>query len=362
MPAYKYSLKNGRTLWYAAFYYIDWTGKKKHCVKRGFRTQREAKEFENEFLGKNSNRSDIIFKNLVENYLADMANRLQPTTVENKKYIIDKKILPYFKDQKVCDIDNLKIRKWQDEMLSYRDESNQGFSQTYLRSLHQQMSAIMNYAVKHYGLPSNPCRIAGSIGRAKADEMSIWTQEQFEQFLSVIKTPTMHISFQILFWTGIREGELLALSPADLLETRELNIDKNYALVGGQGMILPPKTPKSRRKIAIPEFLYTELKDYISRLYGIQNDDRIFEFTKSALYHAMKIGAEKAGVPRIRIHDLRHSNASLLIHMGVDIMEVSRRLGHESTKTTWDTYGHLYPDESQKTAQRLDELRGKKDS
>lgn len=95
MPAYKYTLKSGKTLWYANFYYTDWTGEKKHICKRGFKTQREAKEYEKSFMDQQNNTSDILFASLVSNYLEDMKHRLKPTTMENKQFIIDTKILPY---------------------------------------------------------------------------------------------------------------------------------------------------------------------------------------------------------------------------------------------------------------------------
>ena len=357
MPAYKYTLKSGKTLWYAAFYYTDWTGEKRHVVKRGFATQREAKEYEAEFLDKKKSKSDILFSSLVDNYLSDMEHRLKPTTMETKRYLIEKKILPYFGKLRVCDIDTIKIRKWQDEWIAYTDEDGKRYRATYLKTIHEQLSAILNYAVKHYGLAVNPCHAAGSMGKGKADEMNIWTQEQFELFVQPIKKTGIRVGFEVLFWTGIRISELLALTPADILDTQEVDITKDCVKVNGQEIIQTPKTPRGVRRISIPKFLYDELKDYISKLYGIKKDDRIFYCTKAAFEADIVRGAQKVGLPRIRVHDLRHSNASLLINMGVDIMEISRRLGHESVKTTWDIYGHLYPNKDKELADLLHRLK-----
>ena len=266
MPAYKYTLKDGKTtLWYANFYYTDWTGEKKHICKRGFKTQREAKEYERMFLNQQHSNSDILFSSLVTNYLEDMSHRLKPTTMENKKFIIDGKILPYFAKLKVCDIDTIKVRKWQNEMISYRDKDGKPFSQTYLKTVNNQLSAIMNYAVKHYQLISNPCKAAGSMGRSKAGEMSIWTQQQYEQFSSGIRKSSVKLAFDILFYTGIRSGELLALTPADILSTKRIDINKNFAKVQGEELFLEPKTPKAKRCISIPDFLYNDINNYISK-------------------------------------------------------------------------------------------------
>ncbi|WP_251205833.1 site-specific integrase [Acetatifactor aquisgranensis] len=358
MPAYKYTLKDGKTTrWYANFYFTDWTGAKKHVCKRGFKTQREAKEYERSFLDQQGNASDILFSSLVENYLEDMSHRLKPTTMANKRNIIETKLLPYFGSQKVCDIDTIKIRKWQNELMSYRDDDGNPFSQTYLKTINNQLSAIMNYATAHYRLPANPCRVAGSMGRSKAEEMNIWTQAQYEQFSAAIQKSSVKLAFDILFYTGMRSGELLALTPADILPSRRIDINKNYAKINGEELFLEPKTPKAKRCISIPEFLYDDIMGYVSKLYGIGKGDRIFYFTKSALDKEIKANAAKAGLPPIRVHDLRHSHASMLIEMGFAPLEIADRLGHESVKTTLDTYSHLYPDKDQQLANRLNQFR-----
>ena len=107
----------------------------------------------------------------------------------------------------------------------------------------------------------------------------------------------------------------------------------------------------------MPDFLYDDLQKYISSIYGIQSGDRVFYFTKSALEHDIKRYAKAAGLDEIRLHDLRHSHASVLIEMGFSPLEISERLGHESVKTTLDTYSHLYPDKDQKLADALNKLR-----
>lgn len=357
MPAYKYTLKNGKTMWYAAFNYTDWTGEYRHTCKRGFKTQREAKEYERSFFDQQKATSDILFASLVENYMEDMSHRLKPTTMENKRNIIESKLLPYFSRLKVCDIDTLRVRKWQNELLSFRDNTGKPYSQTYLKTCSNQLSAILNYAVKHYNLPSNPCHAAGSIGRSRAEEMNFWTKEQYETFAQSIQKSAVRLAFDILFYTGMRSGELLALTPGDILPDQKISVSKNYARIKGEELFLVPKTPKSRRIITIPDFLYNEIQKYISSLGEIGPEDRIFYFTKSALEKEIIRGAEKCGLPRIRVHDLRHSHASLLIDMGFDILDISERLGHESAKTTLDTYSHLYPDKGQKLADRLNQLR-----
>ena len=161
----------------------------------------------------------------------------------------------------------------------------------------------------------------------------------------------------MLFYTGMRSGELLALTPADILPSKRIDINKNYAKVNGEELFLEPKTPKAKRCISIPDFLYDDIQEYIAKLYGIEKGDRIFYFAKYALDKEIKRIAEKAGLPPIRVHDLRHSHASMLIDMGIPPLEIAERLGHESVKTTLDTCSHLYPDKDQQLADRLNQFR-----
>ena len=129
-----------------------------------------------------------------------------------------------------------------------------------------------------------------------------------------MEEPMHYYAFELLYWCGIREGELLALTPSDFdFNKRTLRINKSYQRINGRDIITEPKTPKSNRVIKIPSFLCDEMQDYIGMLYGAEKDTRLFPISKTALYRAMKTGCEKAEVKKIRIHDLRHSHVSLLI-------------------------------------------------
>ena len=115
-----------------------------------------------------------------------------------------------------------------------------------------------------------------------------------------------------------------------------------------------PNPPMRRRGVSMPDFLCRELEEYIGKLYGILPTDRIFHLTKSYLHHEMTRGAEKAGVKRIRIHDLRHSHVSLLISMGFSAVSIGNRVGHESVDITY-RYAHTFPTEQTQMAKLLNE-------
>ena len=143
------------------------------------------------------------------------------------------------------------------------------------------------------------------------------------------------------------------------LEKRTITITKSYQRLCKKDVITPPKTPKSKRVITIPEFLAADIRDYIDSLYELQENDRLFPITKYYLEHEMQRGIKESGVKRIRVHDLRHSHASMLIELGFSPLEIANRLGHEKVETTLNTYAHLYPNKQTKLAERLDsEYRG----
>lgn len=345
--------KNGKGLWDIQFYYKDYTGKRVKKHKRNFKTKKEAVEWAEKFKVQQAHNLDMDFASFHQLYRNDMKERLRENTVRTKDYIIELKILPYFGKKKMCDITAADIRCWQNSLMK------QGYSQTYLKTINNQLSAIFNYAVRYYDLPKNPCKQAGSMGKGKAEEMKFWTQEEFELFIEAIKDkPVSYYAFLTLYWTGIRLGELLALSLVDFdAKERTLSITKSYQRINGKDVITEPKTAKSKRVITLPDFLVTELEEYVSRLYGLMAGDRLFTVTKSYLEKEMIRGTELSGVKKIRLHDLRHSHASLLISkLGAQPNLVAERLGHEKIQTTLSTYSHLYPNQSRNLADQLNGL------
>jgi integrase len=240
--------------------------------------------------------------------------------------------------------------------MKLKKDNGELFSPTYLKTIHNQLSAILNHAVNMYGLKDNVARKAGTMGKEENKEMEFWTQEEFQAFLEcVADKPISYYAFEMLYWTGIREGELLALTSADIdFKNKKLHITKSYQYINGEDIITDPKTEKSRRDVVIPDFLVEELRQFIGMLYGYGRDDRIFQITKSYLHHEMSRGAKTAGVKRIRIHDLRHSHISLLIRLGFSAVAIGNRVGHESQTITFH-YAHMFPTEQIEMADKLNE-------
>ena len=352
MPVFK-NEDNGT--WYVMARYVNWKCERKQKCKRGFATKKEAQEWERMFQLQTSSDLDMSFEAFTELYINDVKNRLKENTWLTKEHIIRTKILPFFGKLKISEISTKEIITWQNEMLAYRDDKKKPYSQTYLKTLDNQLSAIFNYAVRYYDLKDNPCRKAGSIGKSHAGEKEFWTRQEFKQFLVTVENkPETKMAFLLLYRTGMRIGELLAITYNDIdLEKRTISINKSYQRIEGRDIITPPKTPKSKRIITIPPFLTEELKEYISHLYGIMADERMFRFTKSYMEHEIIRGTKASGVKRICLHDIRHSHVALLISMEVNPLIIKDRLGHEKIQTTLGTYGHLYPNSNFEVAKML---------
>ena len=356
MAVYKEEKTN---TWRVIYRYTDWTGERRQSQKRGFKTKREALAWEREQLNKKGANLDMTFASFVEKYKEDREARIKENTWETKEHIIRTKLIPYFGKLKMCEITPQQIITWQNKLIKFKDENGNPYSPVYLKTIQNQLTAIFNHAVKYYNLSENPCRKAGSMGKKKNGEMQFWTKEEYLKFaFAIMDKPMSYYAFETLYWTGIREGELLALTPNDFdFEKRTLTINKSYQRLKGRDVITSPKTEKSNRTITIPKFLSDEIQDYIKMLYGISGDERMFAITKNYLHKEMDRGSKLAGVKRIRIHDIRHSHVSHLINLGFSAIAIADRLGHESIDITYN-YAHLFPSKQMEMADKLDMDRG----
>ena len=343
--------------WYVQFRYTDWKGERQQKLKRGFATKREALEWEREFLMEKQADVNMTFESFVALYEKDIKPKLKLNTWLTKESIIKKKILPYFANRKLSEITAKDIIRWQNEIRELRDCHGKPLSKTYLKTVHNQLSAIFNHAARFYGLNINPARQAGNMGAEERKEMLFWTREEYTKFSeAMMDKPLSFYAFEMLYWCGIREGELLALTPADFdFEAGTVKISKSYQRLNGRDVITSPKTKKSNRTIKMPQFLCEEMQECISMMYGLKKKDRIFTITKYYLHHEMDRGSKQAGVKRIRIHDLRHSHISLLIDMGFSAVAIADRVGHESIEITF-RYAHLFPSKQTEMANKLDDL------
>lgn len=359
MGAYRDENKNGT--WYCKFSYVNWKGQKLNKKKRGFSTKKEALAWEKEFLNGQAGSVELTFGEFFELYKRDKKPRIRENTWRTKEAIVNSKIMPYIGDLLMNDITNVTIIQWQNELMKVKDDRGRNYFPTYLHTIHAQLSSILNHACRYYNFKTNVARDVRTMGEKEADEMSFWTQEEYEKFIAAIKDKSQSFyAFEILYWCGLRMGELLALTKEKFdFNTNTLKVDESLQKIDGENIITPPKTKKSIRKIVMPDFLAEEIQNYLDSFYKLKPKDLIFTFSKSYLHHEMDRGAKKANVKRIRVHDLRHSHVSLLIELGFSATAIADRVGHESIDITY-RYAHLFPSKQNEMADKLSQMRSSK--
>ena len=356
MPAYK-DAKTGK--WYAQYSYKDCAGNRKHTCKRGFSTKKEAVKWEYEFKEKISGSTGMTLGSFAEIYLETIRIRIKESTYCTKESIIRIHILPYFRDMILDEITPRDVVEWQNKIITSVDpRSGRSFSRSFLKTIHNQLSAMFNFAVRYYGLKSNPAAIVGNMGTDKECDIQFWTHDQYMVFSeAMMDKPLYYYCFEVLYYCGIREGELLALTPEDIDFTRkELSITKTFHHLNGRDYVTPPKTRKSNRRVKMPDFLCEELKDYLAFIFRPSESGRLFPVSKTGLIYNLNKGICDTGLPKITVHGLRHSHVSLLIDQNYSILAIADRVGHESKDISW-RYAHLFPSVQDHMADELNRIR-----
>lgn len=352
MPVYK---DKERKTYYCKFSYQDWTGTRRQKLKRGFPTKREATAWERNFLERQQGSPDMTLRALYDAYLEDMTPRLKESSIITKRRVAERHILPYLGDRAISSITSADIRKWQSTIMGLTTHAGKPFSPAYLRNIDRQMAAMLNYAGKHYNLQENAHQRAGSMGKCTV-RGAFWTREEFEQFMTTFTNMQFRTLFTVLYYTGLRLGELLALTPADLdLDKLQISITKTHRKRAGKDIITPPKTIHSVRTVTIPPFLADMLKEYMKHIYGLTEEDRLFQISVTTVEKLMDRHCETAGVKRLTPHGLRHSHVSLLIDLGFSAHLIAERIG-DSVNMVNSVYGHLFENRHAEVADRLQEL------
>lgn len=347
MPIYK-DEKTGT--WFVKCYYTDYTGMKKQKFKRGFKLQREAREWERAFMEKQQSTPDMTFQTLYSLYAEDLKAHAKESTCRSQLCLIRNHILPLWGNRKLNEITPADVRSWQVEMKkSTLSEYTQYVANCYL-------STMFNFAMRYYNLPANPCRMVKTIGKVHRS-INFWTLEEFKTFIPTVGDHILRAAFLTLFYSGIRCGELLALTVKDFdADQKTLTIRGTFHRFNKIDTITTPKTDNSNRSITIPDFLVAELQNTIEKIYKPDPDDRIFQtVTPSRLYTAIEKGAAATGIKRIRVHDIRHSHVSLLINMGFPSILIAERIG-DTVEMVNNIYGHLYPSKHREVADQLEKL------
>lgn len=362
MPVYEEKKKtNGKKRYYISFYVKDENGKPK-------KVKRHSKEWvgkegyllaqqEELYLKQKKNKNSCMNKTLEELYNLFVVNKeksIKHSTLLKLQQNYQNYIKSFFKDKLCTDITTLDIHKWKEKMYS------KNLSLNTMKNAFTTLSSILEYGCEYYELPKNVAKIAKNFKQpkgSKKSEMNFITKEQFDEAIKLESVFAYQTALSILFYTGMRRGEMLALNINDLdFENNKIIIDET---INPKISYTPnqPKTDKSNRTIEVLPSIMKMIKKVID--INTPEDGYIFlhQIKLTTLKNKCdrmltKIGLDKNEL--IRIHDLRHSFASMCINKGVDIQIISEYMGHENISITWDTYGHLYPNSQKKLLDKIE--------
>lgn len=329
-----------------------------HITRRfsgGFRTRKECKAaydvyvqerlaaLEEEYTAK-ANPQNILFRTLTDMYYDYEKSQVKESSFNTIRAKIENRIIPAFGDKHLEEITPAMVLEWQ--------MSLDGYSFEYRQSLMVHLKAILKFGETFYDSPNPSKKVPPLRSKELKREMRFWTPEEFSIFVKCVDKEVYNLFFKTLFIAGCRKGEATALLWSDInFKENTISISKSTTTKGDSSIsITSPKTQASVRVITMPEDFMSVLKSYKSR-EKMSAEHYVFGKTRplpfSTIDFVFKKAIAESGLKEIRIHDLRHSCASLLISKGFSIVAVSKRLGHSSTKETLDTYAHLFPSEAE---------------
>lgn len=349
--------------WTVRFRFVNQEGKEVHKRLGGFDTKKQAEQAyinflnthkQNQKLSENAQEIKLIkFENLLDEFFIFKASRVKSSTIYDLELLFAKNITPYFKNIQIGKIDKSSILRWQQSL----DEKN--FSFKYKTKLRWALNSFFNYLNKYYDVENVVQKVDNFVKPKIKKEINIWTFEQFQTFIKFTEEPYTTF-FKTLYYLGLRLGECLALSPNDIdFKKNTVNINKSLTekVKNKPYEIVSPKNVSSYRQIEMPKELANDLKSFIDKfapktfLFG---SEKPFATTTLRRFYLKYITL--AGVPKIKLHDFRHSHASLLIDLGANIVLIARRLGHADIEMTLNTYSHLMPNTENEIIKKLNNL------
>ncbi len=364
--------KDGLQQYRVRINYTDNLGKP-HQIERTAYGLEEAKQLETALMSKYKDKRTTVkltIKELCDEYAAYHSHETRRTSHESTMKILRLRVLPYLAD---CRLDKLTqpiLADWKNKIAA------ENFVIATKKNAYAKFSALLNYAVKMDYIPKNPLTVLGNFKDPEqidksAEVLHYYTPEHFLAYITIAHDTAVtcvdwgyYVFFNIAFYTGARKGEINALKWSDI-EGNIMHIRRSISQkVKGDDIETPPKNKSSYRDLQIPEPLIKILSEHKKRQ---QETSKLFSeeyricggelpLRDTSIENKNKAFAKTADLPHIRIHDFRHTHASLLVNEGINIQEIARRLGHADVQMTWNTYSHLYPREEERAVEILNKI------
>ena len=308
------------------------SGKRKQVMKRGFPKRSEAKQWEAEFTVSLENSTDTTFRELDEKYIAFKAPKKESTAEQERCRV--KKYMP-FCDMPMHKISKTVLMEWQTNLNTIDIATS---TKNYLIGV---VRGVFKFGHDFYGLPNHAVVLKKYKVVKKQEDMVVWTPEQFAQFLACVKGEHYRNIFYFMYWSGVRRGEALALRAEDF---KNGSVRIYHQIKYYEDGFFDLKTESSVRTLKLPPFLQAYLKPILERCES--GKDFVFGGSRSIpptnLRRRFNDAIKESGVPVITGHSLRHSFASNCIANGVNIVALSKYLGHSNIEQTLNTYIHLF--------------------
>lgn len=331
--------------------------------------QTEAKDAEDELkkqAAESGNAGTMTLQQLYDEYIAVKEHEVRTSTLIKCKSVLNNHVLnTNLKDKRIDKLNKRVLQMWKNEL------AKKDISIAMKNNVIRDFNTLLNYAKKMDYLTKNPLAELGKFKDAyfttAQDKMQYYTPEQFRRYIQAAKDSRRTLTdycccifFILAYYTGMRKGEINALKWSDL-EGNTLHVRRSICQKVKGYEETPPKNKSSYRDLQIPKKVLKELNEHravLQKNIEYRESLRICGGYKpiadTQLENHNQQYAKAAGLPHIRIHDFRHSHASLLCNEGINIQEVARRLGHSDVSMTWNTYSHLYPKAEEKALEVLE--------
>lgn len=326
MPAYKD--KSGK--WIAKFQYKDWTGKTRTKFKRGFDKKKDAQEFERHFLTEHAATPDITLGTLYDRFLEAKGGELKENTV--MAYRVVRNAIEPLSKKRASAVTPIDILNFRTEMAKTRKAST-------VNQYINKISNVYRFGMDMFDLKKNPCSSLGSlvIERTERDFMTIEDVEKLKSIDGV--TEETKLLIDILFWTGMRISEAIALQKSDIHDTY-LSVFQHKVRTP-DGYVIQKGVKNNRgRNVAIHKTLHDEIVAYADRLY---DRSQLFEHHYTSYALRLRRLFRLSGL-NATVHTFRHSHVAMLIHMGYSPKIIADRIG-DTVETMLKVYAHIYPED-----------------